>query len=154
MSKSIEALRNESGNIFWPATASDAVIHPKTKKTLTEHITRYNLTDFSGVTSLETGIQKLTGSGENEFNIIPNVGDRIIIGKRGVAGNNNITRVLEYVLKSNTVIAGEGAFYNSVSNWELCPSASSIVQADWATSDPTDPSYIQNKPTIEIIDLT
>jgi len=153
MSKSIEALKNKSGNIFWPATASDAVIHPKTKKTLTEHITRYNLTSFSSVTSLETGIQKLTGSGENEFNIIPNVGDRIIIGKRSAAGNN-ITGVLEYVLKSNIEVAGEGAFYNSVSNWELCPSASSIVQADWAISDPTDPSYIQNKPTIEIIDLT
>lgn len=81
MSKSIEALRNKSGNIFWPATASDAVIHPKTKKTLTEHITRYDLTEYDTVTSLETGIQKLIGDKSNGgLGITPKEGDRILVG--------------------------------------------------------------------------
>lgn len=81
MSKPIEALRNKSGNIFWPATASDAVIHPKTKKTLTEHITRYDLTEYDTVTSLETGIQKLIGDKSNGgLEVIPKEGDRILVG--------------------------------------------------------------------------
>lgn len=81
MSKPIEALRNKSGNIFWPATASDAVIHPKTKKTLTDHITRYDLTEYDTVTSLETGIQKLIGDKSNGgLEVIPKEGDRILVG--------------------------------------------------------------------------
>ncbi len=63
MSKEIHALKDRSGQIFWPATATDAIIHPKTRSSLTDHIEKYNLTGDNTIDSLEDGIAKLVTLG-------------------------------------------------------------------------------------------
>lgn len=63
MSKEIHALKDRTGQIFWPATATDAIIHPQTRLSLTDHIERYNLSDDETILTLEDGINKLVDLG-------------------------------------------------------------------------------------------
>lgn len=63
MSKEIHALKDRTGQIFWPATATDAIIHPQTRLSLTDHIERYNLSDDETILTLEDGINKLINLG-------------------------------------------------------------------------------------------
>ena len=159
MSKPIEALRNKSGNIFWPATASDAVIHPKTKKTLTEHITRYNLTEYTDVMNLQGGIEKLTGTEPGQLGIIPKVGDIIIIATKYFGQTGKIREIKEYIY--NQSIWGGDTPHLNISNWEemqleamektnIPSSGSSLL----ITSGGVYTALQSKQDAIEIIDLT
>jgi len=74
MSKEIHALKDRTGQIFWPATATDAVIHPNTRLSLTDHIERYNLTSDDLILTLQDGIDKLV-----ELEIDQHLGVQLII---------------------------------------------------------------------------
>jgi hypothetical protein len=74
MSKEIHALKDRTGQIFWPATATDAVIHPNTRLSLTDHIERYNLTSDDLILTLQDGIDKLV-----ELEIDQHLGVQLVI---------------------------------------------------------------------------
>lgn len=74
MSKEIHALKDRTGQIFWPATATDAIIHPNTRLSLTDHIERYNLSSDDLILTLQDGIDKLV-----ELEIDQHLGVQLII---------------------------------------------------------------------------
>lgn len=49
----------KDGNTIWPATASDAIVHPQTRASLSSMMNVYNVTSLYALRSLEMGISKL-----------------------------------------------------------------------------------------------